>query len=211
MSNEDWEKNLENAFSLNVQHLSCYSLTVEPRTALAHFITIGKSKPLDEEKAALQFEMLMQKMKEHNWLHYEISNFSSEQKFISQHNSAYWKGKKYLGLGPSAHSFNGISRQWNARNNHLYIDSINNGVVPFEKEELTEVQRINERIMTELRTIWGLNISNFELPVSNLLREKSQKFSAGNFLIAKDASLILTDKGKMIADKIILELILEEE
>jgi oxygen-independent coproporphyrinogen-3 oxidase len=124
LTNADWEKNIETAFDLNVQHLSCYSLTVEPRTALAHFIASGKSKNLNEEQAAEQFEILIKRMKDHNWLHYEISNFSSEEKYISRHNSSYWKGEKYLGLGPSAHSFNGSSRQWNARNNHLYIDSL---------------------------------------------------------------------------------------
>jgi oxygen-independent coproporphyrinogen III oxidase len=150
-------------------------------------------------------------MKDQGWLHYEISNFSAEEKFISQHNSSYWKGKKYLGLGPSAHSFNGNSRQWNARNNHLYIDSIDKGVAPFEREELTEVQRINERIMTELRTMWGLKISDFELSISNFLRSRSQQFIDGNFLEFKNDSLTLTDSGKLIADKIVLVLMLDED
>jgi len=207
-TNSAWEENLEKAFELNVQHLSCYSLTVEPRTALAHFIADGKCKPLNEEQAAQQFEILMKKMKEHDWIHYEISNFSSSEKFISQHNSAYWKGKKYLGLGPSAHSFNGTSRQWNVSNNYKYIESINKGILPAEKEELTVVQRVNEHIMTRLRTIWGLKVSDFGSPVSDLLRAGGEKFIAQGYLTLDNESLKLTDRGKLIADKIILELML---
>src|SRR5262249_28087472 len=144
-TNEEWEENVVRALAMNVQHLSCYCLTVEPRTALAHFISSGKMRTPDEERSAQQFEMLMKKMRDHGWLHYEISNFASEEKNISKHNSAYWFGKKYLGLGPSAHSFNGTTRQWNARNNRKYIESISEGKIPFEKETLTPTQRINER------------------------------------------------------------------
>jgi oxygen-independent coproporphyrinogen-3 oxidase len=164
---------------------------------------------LNDEQAARQFEMLMQRMKEQGWLHYEISNFASEEKFISQHNSAYWKGKKYLGLGPSAHSFNGFSRQWNARNNHLYIQSLEGKKIPFEKEELTEVQRINERMMTGLRTMWGLKLSDFGTDISELLKVQSQKFVAGNFVELTNGVIRLTDSGKLIADKIVLDLMLE--
>ncbi|HYV91562.1 MAG TPA: radical SAM family heme chaperone HemW [Chitinophagales bacterium] len=208
-TNDEWEENLEKAFELNVQHLSCYCLTVEPRTALAHFIADGKSKPPDEEQAAQQFEILMKKMKEHDWIHYEISNFASSEKFISQHNRAYWERKKYLGLGPSAHSFNGTSRQWNVANNYQYIEAISRGVVPFEKEELNEVQKVNEQIMTRLRTIWGLPLSIFNFQFSNLLREKSKPFVEEKFLKWQNDSLILTDRGKLIADKIILDLMFD--
>lgn len=210
LTHEEWMQNVEQALGLSVQHLSCYSLTVEPRTALAHFISSGKSRKLNEEHGAHQFEMLMKRMKQAGWCHYEISNFASEEKFISKHNSSYWKGKKYLGLGPSAHSFNGTSRQWNARNNHLYIDSLNKGVVPFEREELTEVQRINERIMTELRTMWGLRITDFGLRISDLLKKQSQPFVEQGFLILSDGTITLTDEGKLIADRIVLELMIDE-
>lgn len=211
LTDEEWEQNLATSFALGIRHLSCYSLTVEPRTALAHFISTGKSRKLNDEQAARHFEMLMQRMKEQGWLHYEISNFATEEKFISQHNSAYWKGKKYLGLGPSAHSFNGTSRQWNARNNHLHIDSLEKGVIPFEKEDLTKIQRINERIMTELRTMWGLPISDFGFSISNLLSAKSRPFINEKLLETKNDSLVLTDKGKLIADKIVLDLMLDED
>ena len=210
-TNEEWNENLDKAFSSGVQHLSCYSLTVEPRTALARFIATGKSKPLNEEQSAQQFEMLMSRIKEQGWLHYEISNFAAEEKFISKHNSGYWKGKKYLGLGPSAHSFDGQSRQWNVPDNRKYIRAIDDGKIPFEKEELTDVQRINERIMTELRTMWGLKIADYEgLRIADLLTERSRDFIYEGYLETINGTLILTDKGKLIADRIILELILEE-
>jgi oxygen-independent coproporphyrinogen-3 oxidase len=211
LSDVEWEQNLATSFALDIRHLSCYSLTAEPRTALAHFISTGKSKKLDEEQAARQFKMLMQRMRERGWLHYEISNFASEERFVSRHNSAYWKGRKYLGLGPSAHSFNGISRQWNARNNHLYIESITKGVLPYEREDLTETQRINERIMTELRTMWGLKISDFGTEISESLKERSQRFIAGDYVELNEEVMLLTDKGKLIADRIVLELMMEEE
>ena len=210
-TNDKWVENLKTAFDLNIRHLSCYCLTVEPRTALAHFISIGKSKAPKEVQGAQQFEILMKKIKEHGWMHYEISNFACNAKFISQHNSAYWQRKKYLGLGPSAHSFNGTSRQWNVANNHKYIESISRGIIPFEREELTATQRINERIMTELRTIWGLKISDFGWPISDLLEEKSHPFIKDGFLKLYDNVIGLTDSGKLIADKIALELIFAEE
>ncbi|MFI5134940.1 MAG: radical SAM family heme chaperone HemW [Chitinophagales bacterium] len=214
VANEVWEENLDRAFTLHIQHLSCYSLTVEPRTALAHFISAGKSKPINEEQAAQQYEILIGKMQEQNWLHYEISNFASNENFISKHNSAYWFGNKYLGLGPSAHSFDGNTRQWNARNNHRYINSLAGDVIPFEKEDLSQTQRINEAIMTRLRTIWGLPFSIFQNdPGPDFLKQIKQKsipFMEESFVEMNEDSLILTEKGKMIADKIILELMIDD-
>jgi len=211
---EEWESNLERAFALNIQHLSCYSLTVEPRTALAHFISSGKSKSIDEEQTVQQFQILIEKMQENNWLHYEISNFSANENFISRHNSAYWFGVKYLGLGPSAHSFSGSARQWNSRNNHLYIDSLERGTIPFEKEDISPIQRMNETIMTRLRTIWGLSFTVFqnEYPTDwlNHIKQKSIPFIQEKFVELKEDALLLTEKGKLIADKIILELMIDE-
>lgn len=208
--NTEWEENIGRALEIGVQHLSCYCLTVEPKTALAHFISLGKSRPVNEEQAAQQFEILMKKMKEHQWLHYEISNFSFSERFISKHNSSYWRRKKYLGLGPSAHSFDGTSRQWNVAGIHQYIESISKDKVPFEKEILDEGQVVNEKIMTELRTMWGLSISDFGLGISDLLKGKSKPFVEDGFVELNSDSLILTDEGKLIADKIILELMIEE-
>lgn len=210
-NNSEWKENIVKAFALNVQHLSCYSLTVEPRTALAHLLTAGKSNPINEEQSAQQFEMLMEMMKEKNWLHYEISNFACNEDYISKHNSSYWNEKKYLGLGPSAHSFNGFSRQWNVSDNRKYIHSISEGKIPFEKETLTKIQRNYERIMTELRTIWGLDLSNFKEKDLAILLHKSENFIEKKLLEKKNDRLMLTDKGKLIADKIILELIPESD
>ncbi|MEO6167490.1 MAG: radical SAM family heme chaperone HemW [Chitinophagales bacterium] len=206
-----WNENLTKAFALNVQHLSCYCLTIEPRTALAHFISSGKTKPVDEEQSAQQFEKLQEQVKEHEWKQYEISNFACDESHVSQHNTSYWQGKKYLGLGPSAHSFDGTSRQWNISNNHQYIAAIENGNCPMEKEVLTPVQRMNERIMTELRTMWGLRISDFEVEVADVLRGSSSQFLDSGLAEMNNDILILTDKGKLIADRIILELMVEEK
>ncbi|MBK9730482.1 MAG: radical SAM family heme chaperone HemW [Chitinophagaceae bacterium] len=211
-SNEEmWEQNISKALELNVNHISCYCLTVEPKTALAHFILSGKSKPINEEQSARQFEVLMKKMKEQDWKHYEISNFSSDDLHCSKHNTAYWQGKKYLGLGPSAHSFNGVSRQWNVSNNHQYMETINNGKTGFEKEILTPTQQINERIMTQLRTMWGLKLTDFAAPAADLIRDSSREFITAGFASLENNALILTDSGKLIADKIIVDLMLEED
>ncbi len=210
-TDEEWTQNLESALGLKVQHISAYSLTVEPGTALAHLISKGKSKPLNNDGAARQFEILVQKMAEKQWLHYEISSFASSKNLISKHNSSYWNRKKYLGIGPSAHSFNGTSRQWNVSGIHQYIDSIIKGDVPFQREELTEVQSINEQIMTELRTMWGLKLSDFGDQISDTLKNKSRKFIDDGLAIMRDDALTLTNRGKLIADKIILELMIEED
>lgn len=207
---ETWQANIQKALDLGVQHLSCYCLTVEPRTALAHFIATAKTKPVDDELAAQQFERLMLKLCEAGWKHYEVSNFAVSDRYISRHNSAYWQGEKYLGLGPSAHSFSGHARQWNVSDNHQYLQSIHNSIVPFESENLTNVQRTNERIMTLLRTSWGLNLSVFDPDVSKLIAERSEKFIKQGLAGYEEQRLTLTEKGWMIADRIILDLMLDE-
>lgn len=206
-----WDNNIDKALALDVQHISCYCLTVEPRTALAHFIATKKIKPADEETAAMQFEKLMLRMQESNWLQYEISNFACNEKHISRHNAAYWQGKKYLGTGPAAHSFNGTTRQWNVSNNQQYIRAIDIGVVPFEMESLNATQRINEKIMTQLRTSWGLNLTQFESSVTEKIIACSTPFIKDEFVNLEHQVLMLTQRGKLIADRIILELMLEED
>lgn len=203
-----WDENLEEASRQNVQHLSCYCLTVEERTPLASLINKGQSKAPDEENAASQFERLMSFSKDKGWIHYEISNFCRDGLF-SRHNMAYWNGEEYLGVGPSAHSFNRLSRQWNIANNHKYVASIANNVIPSEIEHLTPVQGLNESVMTSLRTMWGLNLSNYSESDAELLDLKSVAFRSGGFLEKIDDTLVLTDKGKLIADKIILEMMFE--
>lgn len=209
-TDEQWDQNIDRALAVNVQHISCYCLTVEAKTALAHFISSGKSQPVNEEQSARQFEMLMEKMKSHQWFHYEISNFSADELLYSRHNASYWLGQKYLGLGPSAHSFNGSSRQWNIANNHQYIAALQQGHLAFEKEILTPTQQINERIMTQLRTAWGLPIAGFECNVAQQLRKSSDPFIKAGLAILQDDMLTLTDAGRLIADRIVVEMMLED-
>lgn len=205
LSNEQWKKNLAQAFALEVQHLSCYALTVEPQTALASFISKGRIQPVSVEKTAEQFELLMDETEKNGFVHYEISNFSKEG-FISKHNSGYWQGAHYLGLGPSAHSFDGSSRQWNVKSNSAYISSLQKNVLPFEKEILSEKQRYNEYMLTSLRTMWGVEIKKVERTfpgeIHSYFMRSIKKPIQENLLECKGEQLLLTRKGKLFADKI---------
>jgi oxygen-independent coproporphyrinogen-3 oxidase len=209
LTNEQWKKNIQTAFSLEVPHISCYSLTVEPKTALAAFIKKGKAHPVDPQKSAEQFEILMSEMAKNNFIHYEISNFCKEG-FYSKHNSSYWKGVNYLGLGPSAHSYNGKSRQWNVSSNSAYSNSIQKNIQPFEKEILTESQLYNEYILTSLRTIWGTHLDvirkRFPLSYFSHFLKESEKFLTQKLLKKEGEKILLTDKGKLFADKIASDL-----
>ncbi|HEX6914117.1 MAG TPA: radical SAM family heme chaperone HemW, partial [Chitinophagaceae bacterium] len=157
LSDEQWLKNLEIANDTGIAHLSCYALTVEKGTALDTMIRLKKKTDVDQEKQARHFELLMQWAVAAEYEHYEISNLAKPG-FRSRHNTSYWKGSHYLGLGPSAHSFNGTGRQWNISNNALYLKSIQQNTIPAENEVLSETQRLNEYIMTSLRTIEGLSL-----------------------------------------------------
>ena len=209
LTDEDWLHNLETAKKLAVPHLSCYALTVEPNTALQKLIAQHKKENVDTEKQSRQFELLMQWAAENNFEHYEISNFAKPN-YRSRHNSSYWQGKPYLGLGPSAHSYNGTSRQWNIANNALYIKSIKENIIPFEMETLTSTQKINEYLMTGLRTIEGVELNHLK----NLSGEKladditndARKFIQQNLMERKNGSLVLTQKGKLFADGIAADL-----
>ncbi len=209
LTNDQWKKNIATALELDVPHLSCYSLTVEPKTPLASFIQKGKMESTDPKKSAEQFEILMGEMKKNNFVHYEISNFCKEG-FYSRHNSNYWKGEWYLGLGPSAHSFNGTSRQWNVKSNAAYISSLEKNTVPFEKEELTEIQRYNEYVLTSLRTIWGVDTAHIKQVFSENIFIHFQKellqFREKGLLVSDNDRVFLSDKGKLFADKIASEL-----
>lgn len=209
LTNEEWLQNLETAYNLNIPHLSCYALTVEPNTALQKMIAQHKKENIDVEKQSEQFELLMTWAAQKGYEHYEISNFAKPQ-FRSKHNNSYWQGKHYIGLGPSAHSFNGDTRQWNISNNALYIESINKGVVPFEIETLSSTQKINEYIMTALRTNEGIALQHLqnlsgEKTTTDVIRE-ARKFINQNLMESKNNSLILTDKGKLFADGIAADL-----
>lgn len=204
LTDKEWLQNLETANKLNVPHLSCYALTVEPNTALQKMIALHKKENIDAEKQSRQFELLMHWADQNNYEHYEISNFAKPGS-RSRHNSSYWQGKSYLGLGPSAHSYNGSSRQWNIANNSLYIKGIEKNIIPFEKEELTSTQKINEYIMTSLRTLEGIKLDNLEKlsgETTIAIIHDAQKFISQNLMERKNGSLVLTNKGKLFADGI---------
>jgi oxygen-independent coproporphyrinogen-3 oxidase len=206
LKNDNWIYNLETAFFLNIPHISAYSLTVENKTKLQAQIKKGKIRVSHEKKIVEQFEMLMKMMKFNNYIHYEISNFCLDG-YMSIHNSNYWRGEKYLGIGPSAHSFDGLSRQWNIDSNTKYVESLNqNNVIPFSVETLSSIDRYNEYIMVSLRTMWGCEIDyikhNFGEKFSNYCINQAQANLKAGYLIHYMNKLTLTDKGKLFADKI---------
>jgi oxygen-independent coproporphyrinogen-3 oxidase len=205
LSNENWKKNLEKVFSYNIPHLSSYSLTVEEKTPLESHIKKGKVKPVDEEQSAEQFLILMEETAKNGYEQYEISNFCKPG-FYSRHNSNYWKGINYLGLGPSAHSFDGNSRQWNVSNNFRYIQSIAENKIPFEKETLTIEQKFNEYMMTGLRTSTGINLgkvkSEFGENYFKKLLSEAKPYLDLEKVAIQNNQIILTTQGKLIADRI---------
>jgi len=210
LSNEDWKNNLSKVKAFEIPHFSAYALTVEEGTALFHQILKKKTPPLDETQAAQQFEILMHEAEMMDFEHYEISNFANKGKY-AVHNTNYWKGEKYLGIGPSAHSFNGKKRSWNIANNALYIASILDGKsLPKEEETLSHKDVFNEYIMTSLRTMWGCDLKKVEQEFdSNFqvhLHEKSQNWIKNEMMQVSDNNLRLTKKGKLFADKIASEL-----
>ncbi len=209
LTHHKWRNNLQIAFALNIKHISAYCLTVEPKTMLAHQIKTGITKNVDEQQSAEQFEILVDAMHANDFVQYEISNFCKDG-FYSKHNSNYWLKENYLGLGPSAHSYNGRSRQWNISNNALYIKSLENGELNFEKEELTKEQRYNEYILTSLRTIWGADLTIIEQQFGkeylNHCLSEADKYIRSESILNEENKLFLTDKGKLFADKISSEL-----
>jgi len=205
LSNEKWKQNVEKVIALNILHISCYALTVEPKTPLSKMIKEKKIEDIQQEKQAEQFLLLMDWLENAGYEHYEISNFAKPG-FRSRHNSSYWQEKKYLGLGPSAHSYNGASRQWNISNNNIYIESLEKNEIPFEKEILTLSQKANEYIMTSLRTMEGLDINKIPEAMSRDLRIASKKFIESGKLTLKENKLLLTREGKLFADGIAADL-----
>jgi oxygen-independent coproporphyrinogen-3 oxidase len=212
LTHEKWKKNLRTAFDMDVKHISAYCLTVEPKTALAKFVATGKIKNVDEQHSSEQFEILLREMKKNDFQQYEISNFCKEE-FYSKHNSNYWLKEKYLGLGPSAHSYNGIARQWNVSNNTAYIHALETPDPEqslFEQETLTTPQRYNEYILTSLRTMWGSDLLYIQKQfgskfLGHCLKEAA-RYLYSEQLIQQDDKLFLTDAGKLFADKIASDL-----
>ncbi len=210
LTDKNWLYNLQQVRDLGIPHFSAYALTVEENTALHHNIKAKKSSPVDAEQSARQFEMLMEKAEQYGYEHYEISNLAKEG-HRAVHNTNYWLGVPYIGIGPSAHSFNGTSRQWNVANNPLYIKSVmTSGTPESEQELLTQEQRLNEYIMTSLRTAWGLDMErvsrNWGSDYAQAILEDAQRFMEEQKLFQKEQTLLLTNKGKLYADYIAGEL-----
>ncbi len=211
MSLTDWASNLNIAFSYDIKHLSAYHLTIEEGTVFSRMKEKGILKEIDEEESAAQFQMLIEKADSAGFIQYEISNFG-KQGFFSVHNTNYWKQVNYLGLGPSAHSFNGYSRQWNIRDLKGYIKAINSGKPFFEREELDTKTKFNEYIMTSLRTMWGIDLdyvdSTFNKEGFDYVMNLAGKFKDYGLMKQDKKNLVLTNQGKLISDNIISELML---
>ncbi|WP_017730380.1 radical SAM family heme chaperone HemW [Nafulsella turpanensis] len=208
-----WLADLEQALALRPEHISSYCLTIEPQTAFGNWLKKGKLKPIDEEYAARQFEILLQRLQEAGYEQYEISNFCLPGNY-SRHNSSYWQQKKYLGLGPSAHSFNGHSRQHNIANNARYLKALAKNEPAFEREELQRANMINEYIMTGLRTRWGCSLAYLQEQYAFDLKAENEQLLSSLFqqkyIYYEDGSLLLTDSGKLLADEIASRLMTEE-
>lgn len=209
LTDEAWKENVDKALSFGIRHLSCYALTVEPKTGLEKMIAKKQVEAVDADKQAHHFTLLMQWLSEAGFEHYEISNFAQPGS-RSKHNSNYWQGAHYLGLGPSAHSFNGHSRQWNIANNSLYIQNLNQDILPFEIEQLSPLQQLNEYIMTSIRTMEGLSLqhvgSNWGNDKAATIETNSAKAIGQGYVIAKENFLVLSNAGKLMADGIASDL-----
>ncbi len=208
-----WKQNIKKVIALSPEHISAYSLTIEEKTVFGKWQKTGKLKGEKDEIAAAQMEILMDLLNAAGYDHYEISNFSKPD-FYSQHNTSYWKQKKYLGVGPSAHSYNGDTRQFNINNNSLYIRSLENNKVPFELETLSRANKINEYLLTTLRTSWGCDLDyllhQFEFDLMNEKKRELDQFHSLKLFDRKENCLILTRKGKLLADKIASDLFVDE-
>lgn len=211
MSNDRWQQNIEKALSFGIPHISSYALTVEPKTALYTFIKKGIVPPIDEELAEQHFHTLIKMLTHKGFVHYELSNFGKEG-YFSRNNTAYWQGKPYLGIGPSAHSFDGNTRSWNVSNNTLYIKSIEKNELPSETETLTTTDHYNEYIMTGLRTMWGVSLNRVEkefgTKIKDYLIQQAQKHIETQLLYVDRDTLLVTKKGKFLSDGLSADLFL---
>ncbi len=214
MTDDQWRKNLQMAFDFGVNHISSYALTVEPKTALDAFIRQGKYPNVSEETALAHFNILVSETERQGFIQYEISNFGKPN-FFSKHNTSYWQGKSYLGIGPSAHSFHKNIRSWNISNNSTYLKNVHLGELPKEREILSVEDRFNESIMTGLRTIWGVSLveveQNYGVKYRDFLMTNAQSFIKKELLVVSQEDekyqiLKATDKGKFLIDGIASDL-----
>ncbi|MFD1094848.1 radical SAM family heme chaperone HemW [Salegentibacter chungangensis] len=214
MDSERWKENLQTTLELGIPHVSSYALTVEPNTALKKFIEKGKIKPVDDAMAKVHFEILTETLKSAGFEHYEFSNFGKPG-YFSQNNTAYWLGKAYLGIGPSAHSYDGISRKWNISNNPLYIKALESNELPLETEELSNTDRYNEYVMIRLRTKFGVSIEEvrekFGAKYKKYLLENAEILLEKELLKNENEILHVTEKGKFLSDGIAADLFFLEE
>ncbi len=202
---EKWDRNLRKLVDYNIPHISSYALTVEPRTALKKFIEEGIIPEVDETVAEQQFMYMVDFLENRGFVHYEISNFGLPE-YFSVNNTAYWKGEPYLGVGPSAHSFDGRTRSWNIRNNNLYIKAIEGDTIPRESEVLSKRDRYNEYVMTGLRTIWGVSLQRvgeqFGEQYKRYLQQQAEAYIQDHYLKMENDQLVATPKGKFLIDGI---------
>lgn len=209
LTDEMWKQNIETALSFGIPHISSYALTVEPKTALKKLIDTGKVAEPQDEVASNHFMILVDTLQKNGFIHYELSNFGKEN-YFSKNNSAYWLGKKYIGVGPSAHSYDGEKRGWNVANNSLYLKSIQDDILPIETEILSKSDRYNEYIMTGLRTIWGVSLEKIENEFGSeyleYLNKQAQKFLNDELVYISDNILRPTAKGKFLTDGIASDL-----
>jgi len=211
MSTERWKKNIALALAAGIPHISCYSLTVEPKTALEKLIKKGQIPPINDTLALAHFKILVETLEKEGFEQYEFSNFGKSG-YFSKNNTAYWQGKHYLGIGPSAHSYNGKERSWNCKNNTKYLTALQENKLPKEIEKLTTTDRYNEYVMTGLRTIWGVSlqkiITDFGVPHKEYLLKQAQKYLDEKLLSLDKDILTVTKKGKFLSDGIASDLFL---
>ena len=214
LSMQKWKENLKLVFELDIQHISSYHLMFDPNTIFTKKLEKGQLVEMDEEESFEQFKYLIDEARKHGFTHYEISNFSKEG-FISKHNSSYWKQKKYLGIGPSAHSYNLEEREWNIAHNYKYIKAIKEGDSFSEKEELSEYDRFNDFVLTSLRTYWGMDLElvrkDFGEELYQHCAAKSKKYLLSDHIRQEDNCIILNDKGVFVSNDIMSDFFWVEE
>ncbi|MGV3704935.1 MAG: radical SAM family heme chaperone HemW [Arcticibacter sp.] len=215
LTDEKWKSNLGKIHELDIPHVSVYSMTVESKTALAHFIAKGKQPEMNDSQSADQFTYMIGQLREWGFEHYETSNFAKPGHY-SRHNTNYWKGVSYLGIGPSAHSFNGETRKWNVANNAKYLSAMLENRIPAELEVLREEDRVNEYIMTSLRTMWGMDLERIDRDFGggyrDVIEDNARVFVERGWLDRKDGhTLVLSDAGKLFSDHIASELFIDDE
>jgi|TARA_B110000908_G_scaffold62218_1_gene75491 oxygen-independent coproporphyrinogen-3 oxidase len=211
LTNEEWQQNIQTALRFNIPHISSYALTVEPKTALEALIKKGEIEKVDDDLAQRQFFILRDVLEQEKFVHYELSNFG-KQNYFSKNNTAYWLGKSYIGIGPSAHSFDGKLRSWNVRNNTKYIKEIEQDRLPIEREVLSVTDRYNEYVMTGLRTIWGVSLekikTDFGSKYVTYIQTESEKYIQQKLLCIEDDTLKTTKEGAFLVDGIAAHLFL---